>query len=122
MYRAQFGEFVWLKGLKTRRSTTRTRFSQYFVERAREPASLGTLPSDNGDVHENVDKRFQRTDRRPSSNRDSQVNLKVGRFTSWQGRQRNVQKSVTRAEFLFFSLNLLLFYVLVAVAVAVVVS
>ena len=92
------------------------------MERAREPASLGTLPSDNGDVHENVDKRFQRTDRRPSSNRDSQVNLKVGRFTSWQGRQRNVQKSVTRAEFLFFSLNLLLFYVLVAVAVAVVVS
>ena len=89
------------------------------MERAREPASLGTLPSDNGDVQENVDQRFQRTDRRPSSNRDSQVNLKFGHFTSRQGQQSNVQRSVTRAGFLFFSLNLLLVHVLVAVAVAV---
>ena len=34
---------------------------------------------------------------RPSSNRDSQVNLEFGHFTPWQGRQSNVQKSVTRA-------------------------
>ena len=56
--------YLGLKGedSKTRRSTTRTRFSQYFVERAREPESLGTLRSDNGDADENVDERFQRRD------------------------------------------------------------
>ena len=79
--------------------------------RAREPASLGILRSDNGDVRENVDEKFKRRDfglelkrrdRARAQNRDSQLNLKFGHFTSWQGRQRNVQKSVTRAEFLFF--------------------